>query len=321
MIQEEKINIKKVAKAAGVSVASVSRTINGKGGISEATRQMVLETCRQLNYNPSLTARKLSSGKDVSVAILLSRNDSQLSPYVTLMYGHLLEQLQKKGLAPEIVYHEDVSTISEKASSCIVIAANEGDQRLISLKNQEVPFVNIGKKIDGWWVAPDEFMGIRQITLEMINQGKKRIGFVVAEDADPVEDNIRYQGYVSALESAGLPQSAVVFQGPHFQGMHACSYFFRNLELLDQYDAFVCNTDEIAIGVLDAVQNHRYKVPSDIAVTGFDDLPVVSTELTTVRQDLVHIAQKAVESLELAKKGDEPFGVISPVEVIKRKTG
>ncbi len=314
------INIKKVAEMAGVSVASVSRTINGKDGVGKATRQKVLDTCKKLNYNPSLTARKLSSGKEVSVAILLSKNDTQLSPYVTLMYGYLLEELQKRGLAPEIVDHEEVDTISERASSCLVIAATEGDRRITSLREQNIPFVNIGKKIDGWWVAPDEFTGIRQITLDLINKGRRRVAFVVAEDSSDIEDNVRYLGYVSALETAGLPREAVIFEGRHFQSMHACSHFFRNPELLEKYDGFVCNSDEIALGILDAIQHQDRKVPQDIAVTGFDDLPVVSSNLTTVRQDLLHIAEKAAESLELAKKGVDPFGVVSPVVVISRQT-
>ncbi|WP_261835533.1 LacI family DNA-binding transcriptional regulator [Vibrio ishigakensis] len=314
------INIKKVAELAGVSVASVSRTINGKGGVGEATRQKVLDTCKALNYNPSLTARKLSSGKDVTVAILLSSNDSQLSPYVTLFYNHMLEMLQRKGLVAEIVYHEDVDSVKDKASSCIVLAANENDHRLESLRRQGIPFVNVGKKINGWWVAPDEFMGIRQLTLDLINRGKKRIAFVVAKDTESAEQNSRHQGYTSALESAGLPPHTIEFVGNHFQGMHVCSYFYRNLHLLEEYDALVCNSDEIALGVLEVIKHQPLNVPKDIAVTGFDDLPLVSGELTTIKQNLGHIAEKTIESLELAKKGDEAFGVISQVEVLNRKT-
>ncbi|MCG9596044.1 LacI family transcriptional regulator [Vibrio sp. Isolate25] len=321
MTQEPKLNIKKVAEIAGVSVASVSRSLNGKGGISESTRQKVLDTCKALNYNPSLTARKLSSGKDISIAILLSRNDTQLSPYMTLMYSNLLDELNKRGLAPEIVYHEEVDTIKQRACGCIVIDATEGDERLASLKQQQVPYVNVGKKVDGWWVAPDEYMGIRQITLNLVNKGKKRIAFVIARDNNPVEESLRFQGYKSALDSVGLPSKAIIFEGRHFQGMHACSYFFRNPELLDQFDAFVCHSDEIALGVAESISTQNRAIPDDIAITGFDDLPVVSTDLTTVRQDLAHIASKAVECLDLAKTGQEPFGVISPVEVISRLTG
>lgn len=314
------INIKKVAEMAGVSVASVSRTINGKDGVGEATRQKVLETCKKLNYNPSITARKLSSGKDASVAILLSNNDSLLSPYVTLIYKHLLAELQKRGLVPEIVQQEDIQSIPSIAASCVVIGATQNDMRIPTLKKMDIPYVTIGKQSDGWWVAPDEFMGIRQITLDLINQGKKRIGFVVAEDINDVSHNTRYQGYTSALQSTGLPQRAIVFKGRHFQGMHACSHFYRHPELLTELDALVCNTDEIALGVLEVIRHQNIQVPQDIAVTGFDDLPVVANALTTIRQDLEHIASKSMELLDQARAGEEPYQVISQVEVIRRKT-
>ncbi|KHT65466.1 hypothetical protein RJ45_00940 [Photobacterium gaetbulicola] len=314
------INIKKVAEMAGVSVASVSRTINGKGGVGEATRQKVLDTCRSLNYNPSITARKLSSGKDATVGILLSKNDSQLSPYVTLIYKQLLAQLKERGLVPEIVYEDKIRSLGDIASSCIVIGATKDDPRLPILDEMTIPFVAIGKQQQGWWVAPDEFMGIRQMTMELINRGKKRIAFVIAKDEEEVASNVRFQGYLSAVESVGLPEKAIVFEGKHFQGMHVCSHFYRHPEIFEQVDALVCNSDEIALGILEVLKHREIQIPNDIAVTGFDDLPLVSANLTTIRQNLDHIASNAMELLDKAKKQETPYGVVSPVEVVMRET-
>ncbi len=164
-------------------------------------------------------------------------------------------------------------------------------------------------------------MGIRQVTLGLVGQGKKRIAYVVPQDIEDVSLNVRNQGYMSALQSSGLETHSIVFEGTHFQGMHACSHFYQTPLLLQQFDAFVCNTDEIALGVLEVLKHHKVAVPSEVAVTGFDDLPIVSQHSTTIRQDLDHIAAKTIELLQLAIKGDTPFSVISPVEIVHCATG
>lgn len=311
--------IREIAKAAGVSIASVSRALNGKPGISEALRAHILQISRDIHYRPSAAARALIGGKSAVVGISLGRQDIELRPYYILLYQHLTLALHHQGMVPIFFACDQTPTLPERAGSAILLGDFPGDERPDFLAAQRVPFVRIGPPGDGFSVAPDDRHGIYLATRHLIEQGRRHIAYVGDGLGD---DRHRLQGYRQALDEAGLPECLVGVPFSYDPALTAYRHLGRFLEEAPApLDGLVCENDEFARGCLTALEDREIRVPEEVAVTGFDDLPTLAAELTTVRQDIGRIAAEAVGLLGEAIAGARPRHIDLPVTLIRRRTG
>lgn len=312
--------IEEVARRAGVSTASVSRALNGKPGIGKETRERILRACAEMNYSPDAAARKLSFGNQAVVALLLNEWDAPFSPFVSTVLRHLFGFLQRRGMVPEIVRSEDIESVPSIAGSAMVIAREPHDKRVAYLQENGLPVISIGKKSDGFWIAPDDYHGAFSLTRLVLDSGKTRPAFIEKQADLGIDFNLRAQGYKSACFAAHLTPELILFESTHFQGISAAKFFLENWERLSQYDAYICNTDEIAFGVLAALELKGIQIPNEKAVTGFDDLPGITSNLTTARQNFRDMAEKSVELLSAAIEAQQPRGIVLDVEIIERTT-
>lgn len=113
--------IREIARRAEVSIASVSRALNGKPGISDALRDKILTISREVAYQPSAAARQLIRGKAAVVGISLGRQDIELRPYYILLYQHLTVALHQQGMVPIFFHHDQTHELPERAGAAILL--------------------------------------------------------------------------------------------------------------------------------------------------------------------------------------------------------
>ena len=130
--------IREIARRAEVSIASVSRALNGKPGISDALRDKILTISREVAYQPSAAARQLISGKAAVVGISLGRQDIELRPYYILLYQHLTVALHQQGMVPIFFHHDQTHELPERAGAAILLGETGEDERPGVLRAAEV---------------------------------------------------------------------------------------------------------------------------------------------------------------------------------------
>jgi len=316
--------IREIARRAEVSIASVSRALNGKPGLSDALREKILAISQEVAYQPSAAARQLISGKTAVVGISLGRQDIELRPYYILLYQHLTVALHQQGMVPVFFNHQQTAELPERAGAAILLGEATDDERPALLKAAAIPFVRIGDAGEGFSVAPDDRQGLYEMTHHLITQGRRRLAFMGGELEVP-RPHSRLEGYRRALAEAGLAERLISL--PHRLASDSLnSYRYLN-RYLDQegaqplpFDALVCATDELALGCVAALEDRGIEVPAHVAVTGFDDLPTLATGLTTVRQDIAEIAATSMALLAEARAGEAPRHVSLPVALVLRET-
>lgn len=329
VVSTKNATIHEIAEAAGVSIASVSRALNGKPGISEKLRQHILKISEDINYQPSTAARQLIGGKNAVVAISMREHGFELRPYFTLLYMSLVVELSKQGKTPVYFSYGDSEKIHQQAGSAILLGEEKGEYRPEMLARQGVPYIRIDQWDPRFSISADGVDGTYQATRYLIEKGRTRIAFMGEEldveaathaDHDMPLPAHRVRGYLKALNEAGL-EPARLINIPFAYNSPLISYRQLRAELASRpldFDALVCESDEQALGSISAFEDEGVKVPDQVSVTGFDDLPLLAKGLTTVRQDIPELAAEAVKLLNDAVSGAPSRSVVLPVTLIQR---
>jgi len=320
---DKSVTIHEIAKTAGVSIASVSRALNGKPGISEKLRARILQISQDISYQPSAAARQLIGGKNAVVGISMERHSFELRPYYNLLYRNLTLALHKQGMVPVSFSYDETEALQQQAGSAILLGKEPGDSRPQILTAQHIPYIRIDQPDPGWSIMTDGIDGIYQVTQYLIGRGRTRLAYI-GDGIEVAADNPihRIHGYHRALAEAGL-QPARLISAPFSHNPTLVAY--RQIRRILQqapldFDALVCETDEEALGAIAAFEDHGIRVPEDVAVTGFDDLPQLAENLTTVHQDISELAVEAVKLLADAINGMAPRQVILPVRLVHRQS-
>lgn len=330
------ITIRDVAKKAGVGLGTVSRVINDSPAVSPATRQRVQEAIAELNFIPNPTARRLSLGKTLNIAVIV--------PFFTrpAMIGRLrgIENTLAESEYDLIIYN--VETVErrdelfrdiprhERADGVIIVSLSPCDNDLPGLTKADVPVVLVDANHPSLSnlnrVVVDDIEGGRLATQHLIDLGHRRIGYISDHLSTPFNFTSslhRFWGYRSALELAGIEfRSEYHGQGEHGRE-EACWQAAKMLQLSEPPTAIFAASDTQAIGVLEAAIQAGLKVPGDLSVIGYDDIEVAGHfGLTTIRQQLYKSGQRGVELLldALETAGALPVCETLPTELVQRKT-
>jgi LacI family transcriptional regulator len=304
------ITLKDVAKRARVSIKTASRVVNGEAFVAESTRARVLKAIRDLGYVANLSAKRLATGSTFNIGLVFHNASWH---YILDVQRAILETARPAGynmvLQPcDATNEDDVRAVLRLFSQHIVDGyiftppTDNASQLLDELCQLGVPFVRLTPfdRAKPWpFVAARDRQGARDMTQYLLRLGHTRIGYVMG----PIEQKAahdRLAGYQSALADARVDLDPVlVKQGrDHFE-----SGATAGRELLDlprPPSAIFCNNDEMAAGVMAAVFERGRRVPDDVSVAGFDDIPLarqVWPPLTTVHQPIYPIAQTATELL------------------------
>lgn len=306
--------LKAIAKRAGVSVATVSRALSGRGRVDPVTRQRILRIAEELGYAPDMAARSLVLRRTENVGLLIHALQP-LSPHT--FYGEILTAVERELRRHR--YHLHFAAVEDEALP-LLVKENRVDGLLLvgcdlpatlirSLKDCGVPLVLVDNHLPGIdSIFTDNVGGAFQATAHLIRLGHRRIAFV-AETLDNLSFRERFEGYRQALEAHGLPfDPALVAEGE--RGFEGGSVAIQRLLERARPTAVVAANDPTAVSAMRAIRAYGLRVPDDIAVVGFDDDPLaVHTDppLTTMRVFRPKMAALAVARLlDLIQHPEQP---------------
>lgn len=307
-----------VAKKAGVSVATVSRVIHNDPAVRPETREQVLRVCEALDYKPSVAARHLSQGAKAVVGLSLGTQDFVVSPYVALMHQALSAELAASSWSVQLIAPADFSS-ELQVGGLILLGAINDDSRYDACRKKKIPTVSIGHGLPGFSAAPDDEEGGRIAARHLISRGRRRLAALAMPGPDGVAAKRieAFRDECTVLGSSVELIEVAVTSNPTLQGYRTIT---RACAAGTRFDGLFCQTDELALGAIAALEDAGRRVPDDVAVVGFDDLPSLATGMTTIRQDVGAIARAAIDLLGEAKRGMPPRRVLLPVTLVRRQT-
>lgn len=305
-----------IAYRAGVSQSTVSRALRHSPLVSEATRQKIQEIAKELNYTVDKNASSLRSQSSTTLALLLfedpTSDDSLINPFFLSMLGSITRECGVLGYDLLVSFQElnadwhSVFKDSNKADGLILLGYGDYldyEAKLTELVKHGTPFVRWGaetESVETTSIGCDNHHGGRQITNHLLRLGRKNFGFVGTINESAPEFMARYLGHVAALAKVGITAD------PEMQAdavNMAEDGYEATLTLLDKgkkLDALVVASDLLATGAINAIHERGLKVPEDIAIVGFDDIPMArytSPALTTCRQNTTEAGKLLVDKL------------------------
>lgn len=310
----ESATVRTVAAETGLSIATVSRVLNGRANVAPRTRATV-ESALAAHGAAGPTARRHAGGRDGPVFV---RCPYLLTDYFGSIVSAVAESLELQGVAVRLDAGETAqqrhplgSLSAGEISGAILILPPEAPGEIVALRRRGFPFVIIDPRTspprDIASVSAAHISGARQATAHLLGHGHRRIG-VIAGPQEWVTGVDRLAGHSAAMVDAGLmpPAELTRFTGPTLdEGQSAAGAL---LDLPDRPTALVCFNDKIAVGALRAARDRGLGVPEDLSVTGFDDIDVATAttpQLTTVRQPLEELGRTAVALLIRLMNGDQ----------------
>lgn len=322
-----------IARLAGVSVATVSRALNGHPAISAGTRLRIEALARELNYAVNVGAQNLRLKQNRTVAVVVpfegSASRALSDPFALALIGGiadaLSEALREMLLTPlDLRDIEQAAQLVESGRAAGVVLAGLGHDHepLNRLAERGLPFVAWGGQLPTQLyttVGTDQGRGGLLLTEHLLALGRRRVLFL-GDTASP-DLRLRHDGYRQAHWQRGwMPDPRL--HRPVALVPGAVEEVMRDVlaEALD-FDAVLAGNDMAALAVLRVLRRGGLRVPDDVAVAGYDDIPVAAyahPALTTVAQPVAE-AGRALVSLLLAKlAGDQPRSVVLPTRVEAR---
>jgi LacI family transcriptional regulator len=327
------VTIADIAEAAGVSTATVSRVLNDHPYVAEETRLRVQRLIEQTGYQNKLAQKHRAETLTNAITVIASLADNE---YINAILWGIQDQLDLDD------YHVMLRLWGADPASefqCVRLAQHNGSKGLIvvtsrlrgsdlsDLMRDDIPYVFIDYYADSPevpYVRSTNWQGARDLTRYLVSLGHRRIGFVAGIRGLNITE-AREHGYRSALVEAGIPfDSELVVEGDF--GQESGYRAGRRLLALDEPPTavFAC-TDLSARGVIDAARTAGLRVPHDLSVAGFDDIPSSATRqppLTTVRQPLHEMGRMAAQMAVALADGRELLSrqIELPTQLIVRES-
>ena len=313
--------IRDVARAAGVSISTVSKVLNNTGAIAAATRERVAEVARSLQFRPNALAQSLHTGLSGSIGLISNDRFGRFT--MPIMEG-LEEVLAPLGIGVFMSSATDdpareaahIEQMMAKQIDGLVITARRSDHRPAArLGGLGVPVIYVfahSDDEDALTLLPDDAGGARLAVEHLVAMGRKRIAHVTGpQHFEAVQ--LRRSGYLAGLAAAGLPPL------PCLHGKWSESWGRDAVAALladpgPRPDALFCGNDQIARGAAEALREAGLRVPQDVALVGFDNWAVMAEAarpaLTSVDMGMVGLGQEAGRQLIAMIDGEPRRGLI-----------
>lgn len=328
------VTIRDVAKKAGVSVATVSRYINRNAPVSVEVAERLDLVMNEMKYVPHAAARHLASRRTRVIGLLLTNMHNDF--FAPLLNG--IEQVVRRNGYNLLVATSHADSRADfrppigphNTDGMLVFADSLTDDDLRGLYMNGFPMVLVHRTPPVDAPIPSVTVENKTATLRLVDHlitqhDKKHILFMRGPDHQ--EDSYwRETGYRSALEAKGIPVDERLMLKGDFErevAHDSLSHFLENGNRVE-FDAVFAGDDDAAIGVINALTEHGFRVPEDVAVVGFDDLRLaafLTPPLTTVRAPTESVGRIAAERLfGLLKKEVSDGVVLLPTEIIIRRS-
>jgi LacI family transcriptional regulator len=325
-----------VARVAGLSQSTVSRALRGDPRVTAETRERVLAAAASLGYTPNAMGRMLVSGATRTIGMVVTDISN---PFYPNLIAPLHDELATLGYRMTL-FTERLEGDSANGSRPLEQLVDRGiDGAVLTTSTLEgtvprellrrgLPFVFLTRVVDDIpadSVTVDNIRGAALVATEVARLGHRRIGAIFGP-ANTSTGRDRERGFREALASAGIALSDDAVRRGSYTVETGWSAMRELLALPHRPTAVVCFNDLVAIGAMNAVMALGLRVPEDVSLTGWDDLPMASWEicrLTTVRQSMTEMARAAarlvVERAE-GRAGPEPRRMVFAPELVRRAT-
>ncbi|MBV8588440.1 MAG: LacI family DNA-binding transcriptional regulator, partial [Verrucomicrobia bacterium] len=327
-----KTTISDVAKAAGVSTMTVSRVLNGRGEISQETRERVQLVIRQLNYRPSALARNLKTQRTHTIGLIIPDISNPFFPELVRGAEDMAAQEGFAVILCNTVRNPDrerkaLELLEDKrVDGLILCSSGLPDNELLPLLKQHGAVVLFDRVVDksiAGLVKIDDVYGAISAASHLLDIGRRRLGLLAGPSYYLGSEQRRY-GFRVALETRGVlinPKSEISCEPDESGGLEATKQLLKKQPKLD---GLFCFNDLVALGALDAFSELGIRVPEDVAVVGFDDIRLAgltTPTLSTLRVDKGRLGRAMVEMV-LDRIEEHPAGqaeeVIRPELIIRQ---
>lgn len=313
MIKKKRSTSFDVAELAGVSRTTVSFVLNNvmDVSISEVTRQRVLDAAKKLHYHPNVAGKKLVSGRSDTVGLVLCQSPEQIFadaflPQVILGVEQAAIQQGFHVLLKPIDPNDAggyTNLIRENHVDGILLSGpRQDDQALIELYEEGVPVMLMGQMPHTRmpFVDVNATAGAETAIQHLLSLGHRRIGMITNAPLNYTSAQQRRAGYCQALESAGLTVDPSFTQEGHFTPTSGFTAMKALLDISPRITAVFVASDVVAMGAMLAIKRAGLRIPEDIAIVGFDDIPLAEffdPPLTTVHLPAYGLGWAAGERL------------------------
>lgn len=331
------VTLKEIARRTGKSITTVSRALADYDDVSPETKALVRKVAEELGYTPNLLAQRLQKRRSDTIGLILPTfaprfSDPFFSEFIAGVgntateHGYdLLVSTQEPGERELQVYRQKVQ--SRQVDGFVIVRTRRNDARINYLRDVGFPFVAFGRtegEADFPFVDVDGYQGMRLIGDHLIQLGHKQLA-CLAPPPDLSFAEYRLAGLFEAMHNHGLdPESCQVRRGDLTQksGYDETQHLLQHTP---RPTAIVACNDLMALGAIAAIQDCGLRVGKDVAVTGFDGIPMTEHShppLTTVFQPIYQIGKMVTSMLFLVIRGDQgpPRQVILEPELVIRQS-
>lgn len=327
------ITLEDIAKISGYSRSTVSRVINNENGVSEKTRIAITKIIDENDYQPNLAARGLASGKSKIFGLVISHGINDLfsdSFYSLLMQGVTKACAEKDysvmlWLSKMLTKEELITKITKNTmlDGLIISSIEYQDPIIDEIINSEIPFVMVGQNSPNksiHYVDTNNTKSAFQAVNHFIKLGYQRIATITGP-TNKIAGRDRLEGYKTALLENNIEIDPELIQLGYFSDLGG--YAAMEKLLKNKPEAVFVASDTMAFGAIRAIKDAGLRIPEDIALIGFDNIPTsadMSPPLTTINQDIQKMGEVAVNMLIdlISKENKEIENIILPAELIIR---
>lgn len=326
-VQRGRPTLNMVAQKAGVSPSTVSRILNGTAKVSDEKRAMVEQMIEALGFKPDPVARSLAGGRTMSVGVLTQFIDS---PYYGEALRGIEDELHRVHYSPLFVsghWNETEETNrltllqERKVDGLIVLTGRLSDDTLLQVA-EKLPVVVTGRRLSApnvFSIDYDNEEGARLAVHHLQAMGHRQIAFI-SGPLDHPDAEERLRGFTQAMGSGYQPEMVVQGDFQESGGFRAMNNLLQSRQ---PFTAVIAANDQMAYGARLALHRAGLRVPEDISLVGFDDLPhsaFTLPPLTSVRQSVYEVGQTAARALldMLAKRA--PPSTVIPAELVVRES-
>lgn len=329
--------IKDIAKAAGVSVTTVSRALNGYSDVSERTRKKIKQIADDLSYSPNALARSLVMNKTKTIGLLVS-GISREGAKDNIVFEVLTGVNEYCGHVDYDIVLFNTSSSQQKQKTytqlcrerrvdgVVIQGIKNDDPYLMEVVESDIPCVLVDIPIQGesvGYVATDNVAGAKQAVQYLVDLGHRQIGMINGHDRAFVSQE-RIQGFQDGLESNQLPYNEDLVYNGGFSEKQAEDAAVSLLKKFPETSAIFCASDLMAFGVMRAAKRVGREVPEELSIIGYDNIILssyVTPSLTTISQDMFKIGYSAAELLiDLLEGGNPPRSKIVSHELVVRES-